>query len=144
MKAAISTKLKDLISQFFAYALLVAGASMVSIAVWTHAHASEPIIQNTTDIHSNTTSLASGLHINREIRNQAVICDDLENEIDLKRNQQLKILLSPNRNDPEVLEVKHRLDNEIRDLEKEIEREKIKLDASKIQENQLIARLATS
>lgn len=136
--------MKDIVNKIIITGLFAFGSSLVGLAIWTHSHASEPIIRNAVAIHGNTSSLASGLHINREIRAQAKLCSKLKAELELKRNHQLKILLSPNRNDPEVLEVKHRLDNEIEDLEKEIEREQKNLDASKIQENQLIATLATS
>lgn len=138
------TKLKDVISKFFAYALAVAGASLVSIAVWTHTHAAEPIMENAEDIRQLTNDQASGFHISRDIRHMSKECADMKRDLKEKRTQKIQILISPNRDDPELIEVKQQLDNEIRDLEKEIEREEQDLHEAEIKESQLIARLSTA
>lgn len=140
----ISEKLKGLISQFFTYCLLVAGSSMVGIAVWTHAHAAEPIAANTLAVYSNTKAIASSAHISREIRHVSKRCDDLEKRLDKKRDQRTQILISPHYNSPQAIELKDMLDNEIKDIERDIEAEKRLLHEAEIKEGQQIARWSTA
>lgn len=139
-----SEKLKDLISRFFAYCLLLAGSSLVAIAVWTHAHSAEPIMKNTAGIERLNNDLASDSHIKREIRQVSKRYADMEKRLDRKRDQRTMILISPSREDPAVLREKLRLDNEIKDLENKMESEQRSLHEAEARETQLIARLATA
>ena len=141
---SFSEKLKDLISRFFAYCLIVAGSSLIAIAVWTHAHAAGPIIEVTTGLEQLVNDVASDSHIKREIRQVSKRYADMEKRLDRKRDQRTMILISPSREDPAVLREKLRLDNEIKDLESKMESEQRSLHEAEARETQLIARLATA
>ena len=140
----ISEKLKSLISQFFAYCLLLAGSSLVGIAIWTHAHAATPIANNTLAIHSNTKAIASSGHISRDIRKISKNCVDMERRLDNKRDQKTQIMISPYRDDPAVIELREKLEHEIRDLERDIADEKGLLHEAELKEDQLIASRAAA
>ena len=136
--------MNKLVSKFFVWIFAFIGSSMIGFAVWVHAHSAAPIIENKAAIHVAVNSLASGMHIARDIRKTSKVCDKIKARIERKRSDRLNIMLSPSRNDPELIQLKDRLDNEINDLEKDLEREQADLDTAENKESQLIAKLATT
>lgn len=70
------------------------------------------------------------------------LCDKIKSEIKSMKNQKLDIILSPQRNDPEVLREKSRIENEIKDLEQLFRREQKLLDDERLLKRELIKHLA--
>lgn len=119
--------------------LTVVTASGGGFLLWAHAHGAEPILENTSNHTQLASDTANGFVMGIDIERKQRLCDKIRDEIEGKRDQELQIMLSPERDNPAVIEASHRIKNEIKDLLRLLENEMGLLRESRNEYDDLIA-----
>ncbi len=130
-------------NKILASVLTVLTAFGSGFLLWAHAHGAEPITNNATNHTQLASDTASGFVMGIDIERKQRLCDKIRDEIESKRDQELQIMLSPERSNPAVIEASHRIKNEIKDLEKMLENEMDLLHDSRSQYKALIDKIRT-